>query len=31
VIEAIEAGAIYFIVKPFENEKVIEVIKKTIG
>jgi two-component system chemotaxis response regulator CheY len=31
VIEAIQAGAKDFIVKPFQAERVIEAVKKTIG
>ncbi|MCL2740548.1 MAG: response regulator [Oscillospiraceae bacterium] len=31
VIEAIQAGARDFIVKPFQNERVIEAVKKVIG
>ncbi len=31
VIEAIQAGARDFIVKPFQAERVIEAVKKTIG
>ena len=31
VIESIQAGARYFIVKPFQAERVIEAVKKVIG
>lgn len=31
VIEAIQAGAIDFIVKPFQADRVIEAVKKVIG
>lgn len=31
VIDAIQAGAKDFIVKPFQNDRVIEAIKKTLG
>lgn len=31
VVEAIKAGAKDFIVKPFQNERVIEAVKKAIG
>lgn len=31
VVNAIKAGAKDFIVKPFQNERVIEAIRKTIG
>ena len=31
VIEAIQAGAKDFIVKPFQNDRVVEAVKKVIG
>ena len=31
VIEAIQAGAIDFIVKPFQHDRVIEAVKKVLG
>jgi len=31
VIDAIQAGAKDFIVKPFQNDRVIEAINKTLG
>jgi two-component system chemotaxis response regulator CheY len=31
VIESIQAGARDFIVKPFQAERVVEAVKKTLG
>jgi two-component system chemotaxis response regulator CheY len=31
VIEAIQAGAADFIVKPFQSDRIIEAVKKAIG
>ena len=31
VLEAMEAGAANFIVKPFDKEKVVETVRKTLG
>ena len=31
VIEAIQAGARYFIVKPFKTDRVLEAVRKAVG
>lgn len=31
VLEAMESGAVNFIVKPFDKEKVVETVRKTLG